>query len=181
MKILFCCFCTFLLISTSIQAQITLPRLVRDSMILQRDTKLKIWGWATKGEEVKIKFNGKSAKTKTTSDGKWIALLPAMKAGGPYEMEITGKNKITLKDILIGDVWFCSGQSNMVHQMSLHNITYAKDIAEANYPEIRHFWIPTLTNLQGPKDDLPTGYWKWANPQDVNQFSAIAYFAKDLL
>ena len=176
MKILFCCFCTLLLISTSIQAQITLPRLVRDSMILQRDTKLKIWGWATKGEEVKIKFNGKSAKAKTTGDGKWMALLPAMKAGGPYTMEITGKNKITLKDILIGDVWFCSGQSNMVHQMSLHNITYAKDIAEANYPEIRHFWIPTLTNLQGPKDDLPTGYWKWANPQDVNQFSAIAYF-----
>ena len=176
MKILFCCFCTFLLISTSIQAQITLPRLVRDSMILQRDTKLKIWGWATKGEVVKIKFNGKSAKAKTTGDGKWMALLPAMKAGGPYTMEITGKNKITLKDILIGDVWFCSGQSNMVHQMSLHNITYAKDIAEANYPEIRHFWIPTLTNLQGPKDDLPTGNWKWANPQDVNQFSAIAYF-----
>ena len=149
---------------------------MRDSMILQRDIKLKIWGWASKGEEVKIKFNGKSAKTKTGADGKWIALLPAMKAGGPYTMEISGKNKITLKDILIGDVWFCSGQSNMVHQMSLHNITYAKDVAEANYPQIRHFWIPTLTNLTGPKEDLPTGYWKWANPQDVNQFSAVAYF-----
>jgi sialate O-acetylesterase len=157
-------------------SQITLPRLVRDSMILQRDIKLKIWGWASKGEEVKIRFNGKSAKTKTGANGKWIASLPAMKAGGPYTMEISGKNKITLKDVLIGDVWFCSGQSNMVHQMSLHNITYAKDIAEANYPQIRHFWIPTLTSLQGPKEDLPTGYWKWANPQDVAQFSAVAYF-----
>jgi sialate O-acetylesterase len=157
-------------------SQITLPRLVRDSMILQRDIKLKIWGWASKGEEVKIKFNGRSAKAKTGANGKWIASLPAMKAGGPYTMEISGKNKITLKDVLIGDVWFCSGQSNMVHQMSLHNITYAKDIAEANYPQIRHFWIPTLTSLQGPKEDLPTGYWKWANPQDVAQFSAVAYF-----
>ena len=149
---------------------------MRDSMILQRDTKLKIWGWASKGEEVRIKFNGKTAKTRAGIDGKWAAFLPAMKAGGPYTMEITGKNKITLKDVLIGDVWFCSGQSNMVHQMSLHNITYASDIAEANYPQIRHFWIPTLTDLIGPKEDLPTGYWKWANPQDVNQFSAVAYF-----
>jgi sialate O-acetylesterase len=157
-------------------SQITLPRLVRDSMILQRDIKLKIWGWASKGEEVKIRFNGKSAKTKTGANGKWIASLPAMKAGGPYTMEISGKNKITLKDVLIGDVWFCSGQSNMVHQMSLHNITYAKDVAEANYPQIRHFWIPTLTSLTGPKEDLLTGYWKWANPMDVNQFSAVAYF-----
>jgi sialate O-acetylesterase len=157
-------------------AQITLPRLVRDSMILQRDTKLKIWGWASKGEEVKIKFNGKNAKTRAGGDGKWVALLPSMKAGGPYSMEISGKNKIILKDILIGDVWFCSGQSNMVHQMGIHNVTYAKDIAEANNSQIRHFWIPTLTSLAGPKDDLPTGYWKWANPKDINDFSAVAYF-----
>lgn len=150
--------------------------MVRDSMVLQRDTKLKIWGWASNGEEITIKFNGKKAKTKAGSDGKWIASLPSMKAGGPYTMEISGKNKIILKDVLIGDVWFCSGQSNMVHQMSLHNITYARDIAEANYPQIRHFWIPTLTSLVGPKEDLPTGNWKWANSQDVNQFSAVAYF-----
>lgn len=168
--------CSILSISISLNSQIILPRLVRDSMILQRDSKIKIWGWASKGEEVKIKMNGKSAKTKTGADGKWTALLPAMKAGGPYTMEVNGKNKITLKDVLIGDVWFCSGQSNMVHQMSLHNISYSKDIAEANYPQIRHFWIPTLTDLRGPNEDLPTGYWKWANPQNVNQFSAVAYF-----
>ena len=145
-------------------------------MVLQRDTKLKLWGWASKGEKVTIRFNGKTTKTTTGQDGRWMATLPAMKAGGPYTMEISGKNKITLKDVLIGDVWFCSGQSNMVHQMVLHNITYARDIAEANYPEIRHFWIPTLTSLEGPRQDLPAGSWKWANPQDVNQFSAVAYF-----
>lgn len=157
-------------------AQVKLPRLIRDSMVLQRDTKLKIWGWAAKSEKVNIKFNGKTYKTKTGADGKWLIILPAMKAGGPYTMDITASNKISLKDILLGDVWFCSGQSNMVHQMNIHDVTYARDIVEANYPQIRHFWIPTLTNLQGPQDDLPTGFWKSAVREDVRPFSAVAYF-----
>jgi sialate O-acetylesterase len=111
--------------------QIRLPRIVRDSMILQRDTKINIWGWASKNEKVNIKFNGKSYKTTTGADGKWLIQLPATKAGGPYTMDITGSNKISLKEILIGDVWMCSGQSNMVHQMNIHDVAYAKDIAEA--------------------------------------------------
>jgi sialate O-acetylesterase len=160
----------------SINAQVRLPRLVRDSMILQRDTKINIWGWAAKNEKINIKFNNKSYKTTTGSDGKWLIQLPSMKAGGPYTMDIAGSNKVSLKEILIGDVWICSGQSNMVHQMNIHDVTYAKDIAEANNPQIRHFWIPTLTNLQGPQDDLPTGYWKSAIGDDVRPFSAVAYF-----
>ena len=156
--------------------QIKLPRLVRDSMILQRDTKINIWGWASKNEKVNIKFNGKSYKTTAGADGKWLIQLPATKAGGPYTMDITGSNKISLKEILIGDVWMCSGQSNMVHQMNIHDVAYAKDIAEANNPQIRHFWIPTLTNLQGPQEDLPTGFWKSAVGEDVRPFSAVAYF-----
>lgn len=157
-------------------AQVRLPRLIRDSMILQRETKVNVWGWASKDEKVSIKFNGKTYKTKTSSEGKWKIVLPAMKPGGPYSMDISGSNKIILKDILIGDVWVCSGQSNMVHQMNIHDVTYAKDIAEANYPEIRHFWIPTLTNLQGPQEDLPTGFWKSAVGEEVRPFSAVAYF-----
>jgi len=171
------CIAIFLFIlATPTYSQVRLPRLVRDSMILQRDAKINIWGWASKNEKVNIKFNGKNYKTTTESDGKWIVQLPPMKAGGPYAMEISGSNKIMLKEILIGDVWFCSGQSNMVHQMNIHDVTYARDIAEANYPQIRHFWIPTLTNLQAPQEDLPAGYWKWANSQDVRPFSAVAYF-----
>jgi sialate O-acetylesterase len=160
----------------SIYAQVRLPRLVRDSMILQRDTKINIWGWASKGEKVNIKFNKKNYKTVTDVNGNWIIQLAPVKAGGPYTMDITGSNKIFIKDILIGDVWICSGQSNMVHQMNIHDVTYAKDIAEANNSQIRHFWIPTLTNLQGPQDDLPTGYWKSAIGDDVRPFSAVAYF-----
>ncbi len=162
-------------------AQVSLPRLVRDSMVLQRDRKINIWGWASKGEKVSVKFSHKTYKTETGGDGKWMLKLPAMKAGGPYTMEIHGKNKIILHDILMGDVWLCSGQSNMVHQMKLHSVRYPGEIANAHYPEIRQFWIPTLTNLQGPQDDLPTGYWKPATPEDVLDFSAVAYFfAKDL-
>ncbi len=159
-----------------VDAQIRLPRLVRDSMVLQRDVPLTIWGWASKGEKINLKFNGKNYKTISNDDGKWSVLLPAMKAGGPYVMNIAGINTIILRDILIGDVWFCSGQSNMVHQMKLHSERYAKEIATANYPMIRHFFIPSITNLQGPQNDLRTGYWKAANPQDVLEFSAVAYF-----
>ncbi len=156
--------------------QLRLPALVRDSMILQRDTKINIWGRASKGEKVTVQFNGKNYKTITGADGKWALQLLPMKAGGPYSMSITATDKIVLKDILIGDVWICSGQSNMVHQMALHSVRYEQEIAQANYPAIRHFYIPTLTDVEKPHDDLPVGYWKSANPQDVLQFSAVAYF-----
>ncbi len=164
-----------------ISAQVRLPRLVRDSMILQRDAKLNIWGWASKGEKIRISFNNKTYKITAGTDGKWILQLPPMKAGGPYTMDIAASNKITLKDILVGDVWVCSGQSNMVHQVKLHSVRYADDVTNAHYPEIRHFWIPTLANLQHPEEDLPTGYWKPANATDVLEFSAVAYFfARDI-
>jgi sialate O-acetylesterase len=173
--------CYLLFISQAVLSQVKLPQLVRDSMILQRDVNIKIWGWAAKDEKVNVKFNNKNYKTKTGADGKWLITLPPIKAGGPYTMDITGSNKISLKEILIGDVWFCSGQSNMVHQMNIHDVTYAKDIAEANYPQIRQFSIPTLTSLEGPKDNLPTGFWKSAVGEDVRPFSAVAFFfAKNL-
>lgn len=156
--------------------QVKLPRLVRDSMVLQRDAEVNIWGWASPKEKVKISFQNKNYKTITGTDGKWMIRLSPMKAGGPFSMNISGKNKIELKDILIGDVWFCSGQSNMVHQLNIHDVTYANEIANANYPLIRQFWIPALTNLEGPKDDLPTGFWKSAVGEDVRPFSAVAYF-----
>lgn len=169
--------CALALLITSVAfAEVRLPRFVRDSMVLQRDTKVKIWGWAAEGEKVNIKFNNKVYKTVASADGKWNVLLSPMKAGGPYTMTVAGANTIVLKDILIGDVWICSGQSNMVHQMTLHSVLYANEIAAANNPQIRHFWIPTMTDVQKPHDDLPTGFWKSANPKDVLDFSAVAYF-----
>ncbi|HEX8316143.1 MAG TPA: sialate O-acetylesterase, partial [Flavisolibacter sp.] len=170
---------TFFLLFTLLlktTAQVKLPALIRDSMVLQRDAKINVWGWATAGEKVSIRFNNKTYKTTTGSDGKWQVQLAPSKAGGPFTMSIDASNHITLKDVLVGDVWICSGQSNMVHQMILHRERYESDIASAAYPQIRHFWIPTATDLQGPRNDLPGGFWKSANPQDVLQFSAVAYF-----
>ncbi|MDB5193655.1 MAG: sialate O-acetylesterase [Segetibacter sp.] len=165
-----------LLFLTSACAEVRLPQLIRDSMVLQRDTKVSIWGWASIGEKITVSFANKKYKTTAGSGGKWGIQLSPLKAGGPYTMVINASNHITLKDILIGDVWFCSGQSNMVHQMELHSIRYADDIAKANYPEIRHFWVPNVASLQAPQADLPGGSWKSANPTDIRQFSAVAYF-----
>lgn len=157
-------------------ADVRLPKLISDSMVLQRDAKINIWGWADKGEKISISFAGKKYNTTTGENGKWATKLSALKSGGPYTMVIEGLNKIVLKEIMIGDVWFCAGQSNMVHQMELHKETYASDIANANNYFIRQFHIATLTNLQTPVEDFPTGQWKAANPHNVGQFSAVAYF-----
>jgi sialate O-acetylesterase len=156
--------------------QVKLPRLIRDSMILQRDSRIKLWGWASPNEKIKINFNKKNFRTSAGTDGKWSLFLPAMKAGGPYTLNIDASNHLSIKDILIGDVWLCSGQSNMVHQMALHSVRYAEEVATANNPQIRHFWVPNITNLKGPQDDLSEGSWKWANPKDIGEFSAVAYF-----
>lgn len=165
-----------IVMTATVQSQVKLPRLIRDSMILQRDQKVNIWGWASVNEKVNVQLNGKTYKAKTGADGKWLITIPPTKAGGPYTITITGKNKITLQDILFGDVWFCSGQSNMVHQMNIHDITYAADIQSANYPEIRQFLVPVGNSLDGPRNNLPGGSWKAAVGEEVRPFSAVAYF-----
>jgi len=168
----------FFLLSSfcGLHAEVSLPKLISDGMVLQRDTKLKIWGWATAGEKITIKIAGKSYKTKTGTDGSWVVLINPVKAGGPYTLTITATNTLTIKDVLFGDVWFCSGQSNMVHQLNIHDITYAREIAAANYPEIRQFVIPTVANLEAPKNDFPSGSWKKAVGEEVRPFSGVAYF-----
>ncbi|AUD03649.1 sialate O-acetylesterase [Spirosoma pollinicola] len=171
------CLISLLLIRTvAAQAQLRLPRLISDGMVLQRDKPLKVWGWATPGERITVRFKNKTVKTVTGAAGQWQLTLPSMPPGGPFTMEIAGNSKLELTNILIGDVWFCSGQSNMVHQLNIHDVTYAREIKEANYPQIRQFWIPTLTNLQAPQSDLPAGQWKAAVGEDVRPFSAVGYF-----
>ncbi|MDB5010050.1 MAG: sialate O-acetylesterase, partial [Mucilaginibacter sp.] len=168
-------------LSFSAYADIKLPQLVSNSMVLQRDTKLKIWGWASPGERVTIAFNEKKSNTVTSPDGKWLIILPAMKAGGPFTMTIKGNNQIILSDILIGDVWFCSGQSNMVIPMERVKEKYPDEIANANYPQIRNFFVPTLADVTKVHDDLPPGKWTVASPTGVLGFGAASYFfAKDI-
>lgn len=157
-------------------AQIKLPAIIRDSMILQRDADVNLWGWASSGEKITVTFNRKKTVTKADASGKWKIILPPEKAGGPYSIEFAGLNKITVTNVLFGDIWFCSGQSNMVHQMNIHDVRYAKEIAQADYPQIRQFWVPNANNLSGPQPDLPSGNWQAAVGENVRPFSAVAYF-----
>ncbi|MES2276514.1 MAG: sialate O-acetylesterase [Bacteroidota bacterium] len=162
-------------------ADIKLPQLVSNHMVLQRDIKLKIWGLANIGEKVNISFNGTKAHTITGPDGKWLITLPAMKTGGPYTMSIKGNNEIILSDILIGDVWFCSGQSNMVLSMERLKEQYPTEVAQDNFPAIRNFFVPTKADVTKTYDDLPPGKWTLAVGQGVLEFGGVTYFfAKQL-
>lgn len=174
---------TFLLffLSYDLLAQIRLPQLIADNMVLQRDQSITIWGWAAPKEKVTVTLKNKSYSAATDADGKWKIQLPAQPAGTGYELILKGKNQIRIKNIAFGDVWLCSGQSNMVINMERVKERFADDIASANYPDIRNFFIPTLATLNGPKEDLPKSAWKTATADDVLSFGAVAYFfARDL-
>ncbi|MBT1712104.1 sialate O-acetylesterase [Fulvivirgaceae bacterium PWU5] len=169
-------FAICLLSNTWVSAQVRLPAIVRDSMVVQRDTRLKIWGWASPGERVQVVLNKRRYNATAEADGTWAVWVAPLQAGGPYMLDIQGSNTITLRNILAGDVWLCAGQSNMVHSLALHRERYAKEIAQANYPQIRNFTVPVAATLQGPRETLSGGRWKSANPSDVKGFSVVAYF-----
>lgn len=174
------CFCVFLISETGF-CEVRLPKLISDGMVLQRDAKVKIWGWASPDEKVTINFNGKKYNTTTDKNGKWIVALSKMKAGGPYGMEINAINNITIKDILIGDVWVCSGQSNMVLPMKRVEDLYGDEIAHAENQFIRHFFVPERYDFNAPREDLVSGKWESVNPENILRFTATGYFfAKSL-
>ncbi|PWK27546.1 sialate O-acetylesterase [Arcicella aurantiaca] len=162
-------------------AQIRLPKLISDNMVLQRDQTIKIWGWASPKEKIMLVFKNKNLKTVATDAGKWEILLSPQSAGTGFDMILKGKNEITLKNIAFGDVWLCSGQSNMTITMERIKERFPEDITSANYPAIRYFFVPTLTDLNSPKDDFPQGEWKTATTNNILSIGAISYyFARDL-
>ena len=162
-------------------SQIRLPKLIVDGMVLQRETPVNIWGWAAAGEKVTLRFNNLSFQTETSTDGKWQIALPPQKAGGPFEMEISASNKLVLKDILFGDVWLCSGQSNMEYPMNRLIDKYAAEIAGCENSYIRQFKVPQKYDFNAPVDDYSAGSWVAVNPETILNFSGVAYFfAKEL-
>ena len=163
-----------LLIPVLTFGEVKLPKLISNGMVLQRDTELKIWGWASVGEKVTVQFFGENYGTTTNSDGEWEIMLPKMKAGGPYEMKVEGSNSITISDILVGDVWICSGQSNM--QYSLRGSIYQEEIANSENPNIRQFGVFGGFNIEERQEDFRMGSWQSANPQTVQRFTAVGYF-----
>jgi len=159
-------------------AKVKLPALVSDGMVLQRNQNIKIWGKADPSEKINVQFLNKKYSAVADNKGDWKINLPKINAGGPYVMTI---NEITLKDIMIGDVWLASGQSNMELPMRRVKPLYEDDIKNANNPNIRFFTVPQKYNFKALQDDLESGKWEITNPQTIINFSAVAYFfAKEL-
>ncbi|MFN8208571.1 MAG: sialate O-acetylesterase [Bacteroidales bacterium] len=165
-----------LLCAASVTAQLQLPRLISDGMVLQREVPLKIWGWTEKNREVSLHFLGKEYSTSADTAGKWMIHLPSQKTGGPFTMTISSGDTIELTNILLGDVWICSGQSNMELPMRRVSWVYPEVIASSENTNIRQFYVPRRSDLNRVFDNLESGSWKSANPSDVLDFSATAYF-----
>lgn len=163
--------------SCSLLANISLPKIFGDNMVLQRDKPVRIWGWAATGEKVTVQFNQQKKNTKADKAGKWEILLAPEAAGGPYQLTVQGKNKLVIQNILVGEVWICSGQSNMEMPIAgwgkINN--YEKEIAAAGYPMIRQFDVPNTVSTS-LKDDISAGEWKQCSPATAAEFSATAYF-----
>jgi len=168
---------SILLIGNSVCfAQIKFPKLISNGMVLQRNDTVKVWGWASPNEHISLKFNSKTYQTNTNKNGEWAIKLPPQKAGGPYAMVFSASNTVTLKDILFGDVFLCSGQSNMELPMGRLIDKYPNEIADSNHPNIRQFLVPDEYDFKQQRKDFSSGSWQSANPKNVLEFSAVAYF-----
>jgi len=157
-----------------------LPLLFGEGAVLQREQPIPVWGWATPGAKIAVSLDGHQTGATTGSNGRWSATLPAHAAGGPYVLQVQGDGAtLKVSDVLIGDVWLASGQSNMEFPLLKSDGGQAA-AASASDAKIRHFKVPKSWSAQ-PEDELAGGSWKVANPQNAPQFSAVGYyFAQDL-
>ncbi len=154
-------------------ADVKLPAVISDNMVLQQETPTGVWGWADPGEKVTIKFAGKSAAATTDAKGKWSAKLEGLTAGTTGEMTVAGKNALTIKNVLVGEVWVASGQSNMEFRVAGTKDS-ADEIKAADFPNIRMFTVQKAAKTE-PADDC-VGKWEVCTPQTVPGFSAVGYF-----
>jgi sialate O-acetylesterase len=168
----------FIILFHQASAQISLPRVFGDSMILQRGIKIPVWGHSTAGALIVAKLGNVQATTKANQQGKWQIKFPAFKAGGPYVLEIAESrkpaSKIRLKGILIGDVWLASGQSNMEWQVQ-QSLDGSRESANANFSNIRFLVIGQDKRLK-PQSDFLVGKWKVCDSSNVKEWSAVAYY-----
>jgi sialate O-acetylesterase len=166
--------------AVSIRADVTPAAVFSDRVVLQRDKPVPIWGTADAGEKVTVIFGGQHRETITGSDGRWSVQLDALSASPVgTDLLISGKNTLTLHDVVVGEVWLCSGQSNM--EWPVMKAAHAQaEIAAANFPLIRHLKVERLV-AEAPVATLKTGGWQPASPQTVGTFTAVGYFfARDL-
>ncbi len=171
-KIIFFSLCLFA--SFFSFGNVKVSAIFNDHMVLQRNKTIPVWGWADPNENVIVEFNRQSKSVKADSSGKWILRLDPEKEGGPFNLIIRAGNILTFRDVMVGEVWICSGQSNM--EFMVKSVTDAvTEIAGANYPQIRHFNVPKDIS-PFPKDELKEGHWDVCSPETVGDFTAVGYF-----
>lgn len=161
---------------SSIRADIRLPLLVADGMVLQHNEKVKLWGWADPGEVITVNIGTQSYTTKTDKSGNWQLVLPRQKAGGPVDFRFQGNNMLEVKDVYFGEVWLCSGQSNMELPMRRVKPLYEDEFLTADYPQIRCFTVNKTYHFKAPQNDVTGGNWIAATPENLAEFPAAAYF-----
>ncbi|MEO8819469.1 MAG: sialate O-acetylesterase, partial [Ginsengibacter sp.] len=171
LTIIFFCFFYF-----SADAYLRIPDIFSDNMVLQQQTMVHFHGWSDPGQKISVvtSWNGDTLKTSTLSDAVWTIDLPTPKAGGPYQITVIGDSIITIQNVLIGDIWICTGQSNMEFSADWHKNYYKEEVANANHPEIRFFHIQKLS-APFPQQEV-RGKWEVCTPQSMHSFSAAGYF-----
>lgn len=170
-------FLPFCLLLVQIQsvAQLKLPRLFSDHVVLQRQKPIPVWGWAKPKEKVIVTLAGQKQIVTTDASGKWMVKFMPMEAGGPHQMTVTAKSgKVEVNDILMGEVWLCSGQSNMEWPVRQAD-NFKAEKKNADFPKIRHFFVAHEVTMQ-PQTDLTSGEWKICNEENVGNFTAVGFF-----
>ena len=169
-------FLFFLMMYGFAEANVTLPNIFGDNMVLQRNSEVKIWGWGNPKEEIKLvsSWNNQEYSTVASNQAKWELTIKTPEAGGPFTISIKGYNEVILKNILIGEVWLCSGQSNMEMSASWGIDNGDEEVKNAADPNIRFFTVPKLT-AASPQNNL-LGNWTESTPETMKYFSAVGYF-----
>ncbi len=173
MRFRFLSLLALMLVASSASAELKMSSIFGDSMVLQRDQPIHVWGWTVAGQEVSVELAGHSASTKADASGRFDLSIDALPAGGPHEMTISADQSKTFRDVLIGEVWVCSGQSNMGMAVASSNDADLESLA-ANYPNIRLISVPQV-GVQEPQKDF-NGQWTACTPESVRNFSAVGYF-----
>lgn len=162
------------LLATGAAAEVRLSGIFGDHMVLQRDAPIRVWGRADAGQAVHVTLGRHRGRAVAGADGRWSVVLPAMPAGGPHVLKASAHETVTLEDVLIGDIWFCSGQSNMEWTLA-QSQDAAREIAAADAPTIRHVKIEHRASLE-PQDDIAPAAWRVSRPDTAGEFSAVAYY-----
>jgi sialate O-acetylesterase len=162
-----------ILFSVPLKGVVRLPAIFSDHMVVQDGLPVKVWGWASPGESIEIKFSGQKLGLRANNVGQWNAEFKPAEGKGPHQMVFTGRNRLTIRDILVGEVWICSGQSNMEWPMT-RTQNSAQEIAGAELPGVRLFNVPRQAS--GKPQENCQGAWLPCNPQSAKTFSAVAYF-----